>query len=163
MTAPRILVEDRALDSYYNILFSLALFWRVHGVWPQHLTVVSHAFKRRRLVDLHCAAIGLPLHNVRFLGTDPDGLPPPNTNTELPQMHPFWRSVVEAEEQWSADPHGAGEPLAAKRRERNVWAADQRLFADEEEGERSRVRTRVLDDGTQVLDGAGLRPWQARS
>lgn len=160
----RILVDDRALDSYYNILSSLVLFWRVHRVWPEQLTIVSHGFKRKRLVDLHCAAIGFPLHKVRFLGTDPEGLPSKFKSSAHVQpaaeVHPFWRSVVEAEEQWRADPHGVGEILAAKRRERNVWAVDQRLFADGEEGERRRVRTRFLDDGTETLHGIGPRPWQ---
>ncbi|CAI4215345.1 unnamed protein product [Parascedosporium putredinis] len=44
--AHRVLVEERALDSYYNVLFSLVQFWRLHSRrWPARLTVVSHAFK----------------------------------------------------------------------------------------------------------------------
>ncbi|KAJ4390428.1 hypothetical protein N0V85_007233, partial [Neurospora sp. IMI 360204] len=58
-SANRIFLEERALDSYYNILFSLIHYWRVHPqhAWPERITLVSHAFKRNRLVDGHCAAI----------------------------------------------------------------------------------------------------------
>ncbi|KAL1840226.1 hypothetical protein VTJ49DRAFT_709 [Mycothermus thermophilus] len=61
----RILLEERALDSYANILLSLITFWRHHSCWPMRLTIVSHGFKRVRLVDGHCAAIGFPLERVR--------------------------------------------------------------------------------------------------
>src|SRR5437762_1472400 len=42
-TADRILIEDRALDSFHNVIFSLALFWRREGAWPERVTIVSHA------------------------------------------------------------------------------------------------------------------------
>jgi hypothetical protein len=51
--------------------------------------------------------------------------------------------------------------LAAKRKERNVWAVDQKLFADDGERERSQVQTVFLEDGTETLYGMGPRPWQA--
>ncbi|KAK8124718.1 uncharacterized protein PG998_000477 [Apiospora kogelbergensis] len=54
--ADRIVCEPRALDSYYNVLFSLVLFWQTHGAWPEKVTIVSHAFKRARLAAMRGVA-----------------------------------------------------------------------------------------------------------
>ncbi|KAK0752421.1 Mur ligase [Schizothecium vesticola] len=91
---PRILLEERALDSYHNILFSTLLFWRHHGVWPARLTLVSHGFKRTRLVAGHCAAIGFPLERVTFVGISPPGTDEGAEGVQL------------ALGQWEEDPHG---------------------------------------------------------
>lgn len=151
---PRIHVEERALDSYQNILFSIIHFWRscspAHTHWPGRLTVVSHVFKRRRLVEAHCAAIGFPLDRVRFLGTNPPGVP----------------EVLGAEEraveEWMADPQGQSDGLRGKRWKRNPWAVTQTLFLGEAEREKSEVETRLIDAGNgeeETLVDGGLRPW----
>ena len=61
--------------------------------------------------------------------------------------------------QWADDPHGVGEDLAGKRRARNCWNVDQRLFLSVEERMRSGVSVRELDDGSEALDGDVIRPW----
>lgn len=154
-THPRIQVEERALDSYQNILFSLIHFWRsgspAHTRWPDRLTIVSHAFKRRRLVEAHCAAIGFPLDRVKFLGLNPPGVP----------------EVVGAEEraveEWMRDPQGQSDGLRGKRLKRNPWGVAQTLFLGDEERKKSDMETRLVDagDGAQeeVLVDGGLRPW----
>ena len=63
------------MDSYQNILFSIIQFWRSTSRWPNSLTIVSHAFKRRRLVEAHCSAIAFPLEKVQFIGINPPGIP----------------------------------------------------------------------------------------
>ncbi|KAK4142161.1 Mur ligase [Dichotomopilus funicola] len=151
-TTNRILLEERALDSYHNILFSLLLFWHHHSHWPRHLTLVSHAFKRDRLVEGHCAAIGFPLDRVRFVGINP------------PVKEVKKQAVLGAQlalGQWEADPHGVGLELSGKRKGRNVWGVDQRLFGgrSEEERERSGVVVRVLGEGEDGLEPGGVRPW----
>lgn len=153
---PRILCEERALDSYQNILFSMATFWRCAAAaprrrWPSRLTVVSHAFKRRRLVEAHCAAVGFPPAHVRFVGINPPGVP----------------EVLGAEEraveEWVRDPHGRSEGLRAKRAGRNPWAVVQTLFLDERERKESGVETELLDGGKEeVLVDGGSRPWGRR-
>lgn len=165
-----MLLEERALDSYYNILFSIMLFWRVHHVWPQHLTLVSHAFKRARLVDAHCAAIAFPLDRVRFMGIDPPGIGSSGTPSKegggfalggqvSGEKAEAMRGVSEAVDHWTEDPHGVGEVLAGKRRKRNPWKVDQRLFLSDDERLRSKVKTRLLDDGGQALAEGGTMPW----
>ncbi|KAK3373381.1 hypothetical protein B0T24DRAFT_258715 [Lasiosphaeria ovina] len=168
----RILLEERALDSYYNILFSVAEFWRAHATWPERLTIVSHAFKRARLVDAHCAAIGfLPLDRVGFVGINPPGVGESRLRESTGVSGDGGGAHVSREKaeamqgvqlvvgQWADDPHGVGEALAGKRRARNCWAVDQRLFFSEEERVRSGVGTRVLGDGSEALDDNGVRPW----
>lgn len=174
----RIYLEERALDSYYNIHFSLIHYWRVvspqhpetGGAWPERITIVSHAFKRNRLVDGHCAAIyGLDPSSpelkgrVRFVGINPPGV---NGVGDVVvegdgKKKEAMQGVQLALGQWAEDPHGVGEELAGKRRARNCWGVDQRLFFSEEERRRSGVETRVLEDGSEVLvdDGGKPRPW----
>ena len=147
----RIMVEERALDSYYNILFSMVEFWRGWGVWPNIITIVSHGFKRDRMVEGHCAAIGFPGERVRFVGINPPGL-------EGEEKAGVMGGVQLAMGQWEGDPHGVGEELAGKRRGRNCWGVGQRLFLGEEERARARVLTRILEDGGEVLVD-GVRPW----
>ncbi|RKU44373.1 hypothetical protein DL546_002845 [Coniochaeta pulveracea] len=169
--AGRILVEERALDSYYNILFSLVLFWRTHAVWPEHVTIVSHAFKKARLVDGHCAAIGFPLDRVDFIGINPPGIeetPAPdqggNGGLALSEHAASVKAAVmtgvsQTLDDWVKDPHGVGEVLAGKRRKRNPWSIDQRLFVNDNERRQSGVQTRILDDGTEALADGKVQPW----
>lgn len=152
---PRIELEERALDSYQNILFSLVQFWRrtpSYDYWPTRLTIVSHAFKRRRLVSAHCGALGLRADEVTFVGINPPGVPEVVASEE---------AAVEA---WLRDPQGQSPGLRGKRRGRNPWKVRQTLFLDEEERARSGVRTRLVenDDGVSeeiLVDGDGARPW----
>lgn len=44
----RAVTEEYALDSYENLLFSMARFREVTGHWPEHVTVVGYGMKQRR-------------------------------------------------------------------------------------------------------------------
>ncbi|KAK3946048.1 FolC bifunctional protein [Diplogelasinospora grovesii] len=152
----RLVLEERALDSYYNILFSLVEFWRfTGGIWPERITIVSHAFKRTRLVDAHCSAIGFPLEGIDFVGINPPGMDAGSGDVKEDAM----RGVQLAVGQWAEDPHGVGEALASKRAQRNCWNVDQHLFLHKQERLRSGVQTRMLEDGTEALVDGGVRPW----
>ncbi|KAK3308948.1 Mur ligase [Chaetomium strumarium] len=165
LSTSRILLEERALDSYYNILFSLISFWRHHAAWPDRLTIVSHGFKRNRLVDGHCAAIGFPLDRVEFVGFNPpgvDGMGGLAEGGRPGEKAEAMRGVQLAMGQWAEDPHGVGDELAGKRRARNCWGVQQRLFGDEAERLKSGVDARVLEDGSEALVEGGRRPWAAK-
>ena len=173
-SSSRILLEERALDSYYNILFSLVLFWRKHHAWPRCLTIVSHAFKRRRIVDGHCAALGFPSPRINFVGINPPGIDSPETpaaerndshgvsfgeQVSREKMEAMSAGVAQVADDWTQDPHGSGVVLARKRKERNPWNVGQKLFSGEEERMRSGVRTQILEDGTEVLAQDLQAPW----
>ncbi|RYP49059.1 hypothetical protein DL768_005149 [Monosporascus sp. mg162] len=152
-SSPKVVCEGRALDSYSNVLLSLIQFWQDHGnVWPEHITIVSHAFKRERLVDCHCGAIGFPLDRVNFVGIDPPGMAD-GTNEAAS------KGVVEAVTQWLEDPHGKGNVLAGKRKKRNPWGVSQLLFSTEEGRKRSGVRSEIREDGQEYLSEGSPQPW----
>jgi hypothetical protein len=67
----RIVLEEQALDSFGNLVFSIVRFWTFTGCWPQMITIISHEFKRERFLDLHVAAIRWPRERVEFVGIDP--------------------------------------------------------------------------------------------
>lgn len=72
----RALLEDRARDSFENLLFSICRFRQFAGVYPQKITIVSYNFKRERFVSAHAAALGFSADQVAFIGTpalDPQG------------------------------------------------------------------------------------------
>ncbi|CAH0002995.1 unnamed protein product [Clonostachys byssicola] len=124
----QIILEERALDSYHNVLFSLTLFFSRFGAWPRHMTIVSHAFKRPRLIDGHCVAIGWPLERASFVGIDPPGLAGKEGAVE---------GAARAIGEWMDDPHGRGASLKGKRSKRNPWGVGQGMF---EKGVEASVR-----------------------
>lgn len=144
-----ILLEERALDSYHNVLFSLTLFHTRFGYWPQKVTIISHAFKKPRVVDGHCVAIGVPLERVSFVGIDPPS---------LKEKEGAMVGVTEAVGDWEDDPHGRGDKLASKRARRNVWGTWQGVF---EEGiyESRKGGLRTIGHGKMESLADGERPW----
>ena len=127
-------------------------------------------------MDGHCAAIfGLDPSSpvlkdrVKFVGINPPGVDgaggivekdDDRESNEKEEKKEAMQGVQLALGQWAEDPHGVGEELAGKRRARNCWGVDQRLFFSEEERRRSGVEKRVLEDGSEVLvDGEKPRPW----
>lgn len=114
----------------------------------------------------HCAAIGFPLERVRFVGIDPPGVGGGMGDLgglgSQEKAQATMRGTQLALGQWAEDPHGLGEDLAGKRRGRNCWGVQQRLFLDEEERERSGVDVRVLEDGSETLAEGGQRPWSGK-
>jgi hypothetical protein len=148
----KILIENRALDSYHNVLFSLTLFYSRFGAWPLSLTIVSHNFKRPRFIDGHCAAIGFPLERTRFVGIDPPGMV--NGENEAAM-----KGVGQAVDEWTADPHGRGEKLAGKRAKRNPWAVWQGVFEKEtDESSKGGLVTKGQGEMETLVDDAP-RPW----
>ncbi|KAI8633590.1 FolC bifunctional protein [Xylariaceae sp. FL1651] len=152
----RIFSEERALDSYSNVLFSLVQFWCSFGVWPKKITIVSHAFKRERLVDCHCGAIRFPLEHIEFVGIDPPGMADGSNEAAN-------KGVTEAIVQWKEDPHGRGDILASKRLQRNPWGVSQSLFSNEEIRARSGVRSCLFEDNQEYLIAGVPQPCIKRT
>lgn len=140
------LAETHATDSYQNVLFSLLRFRLKTGVYPRHITVVTHEFKRRRFLECHFPAIGfLPttsspssaaasIANASSTCSDNDkvniiGINPPEEVTSL-------ESLIAGEEKsgiglWRNDLYGIGPQLLTKRRRRG-WTedADRNVFVN---------------------------------
>lgn len=77
----RMTTENYALDSFQNLLFSIARFYEFTGTYPQKITVVSYEFKKNRFVDLHTHAIRWPSNKLmpggsyrfNYVGIDDEG------------------------------------------------------------------------------------------
>lgn len=70
---PRATTEDYALDSYQNLLFSIARFREVSGTFPRRITIIGFDMKRRRFEDLHRNAIRWPRDRFGYVGVDLEG------------------------------------------------------------------------------------------
>ena len=108
----RYALENHATDSYQNLLFSILRFRQVTGRYPEQVTVITHAFKQNRFLDLHATAIKWPAHRIRVLG-----LNPPFTSEELRETTEG--ELERAHKLFVQDPHGLRSPLADKRAARN--------------------------------------------
>lgn len=107
----RAVSEEYALDSYLNLLFSVARFKEVTGRYPSRVTVVGYGMKRRRFTDLHRAAIGLPLDTWNYIGINDEGDTTAQYAGELKYGYtPFLSS-----------PSGCHPPLSIKRVNRNPF------------------------------------------
>lgn len=68
----RLTTEDHALDSFQNLLYSIARFKEYTGHYPERISVVGYEFKRRRFEALHRAAIRWSESKFDYYGIDPD-------------------------------------------------------------------------------------------
>ncbi|KAL4420761.1 hypothetical protein ABPG75_010417 [Micractinium tetrahymenae] len=106
----RAFTEDKARDSFENLLFGLCRFYELTGRYPEFIVVVGYEFKQRRFLDLHRAALRLPTDAFRYEGT-------PALNTAAIQGEEATAAAFEA------DPYGCHGQLAAKRAQRDPFAA----------------------------------------
>ncbi|KII92000.1 hypothetical protein PLICRDRAFT_36770 [Plicaturopsis crispa FD-325 SS-3] len=106
----RATTEEHALDSYQNLLFSIARFHEYTGRYPTSITVVGYEMKRRRFTELHRAALRWPLARFRYIGVDPLG-----TEAQDGELQNGYKP-------YTADLYGCHSYLLAKRRSRNPFA-----------------------------------------
>ncbi len=143
--------EPNATDSYQNLLFSILHFHTLTNHYPTHITIISHAFKRPRFLDLHIPAIRWPSERVTYVGIDP----PENVTSR--------ESLERGERErgygvWKRDLYGVGEVLGGKRRQRGWREGEpEGLGEGVEEGVRGLLGWR---GGASGVEGFGVRlPW----
>ncbi|KAF8348176.1 hypothetical protein F5887DRAFT_1254581 [Amanita rubescens] len=107
----RATTENFALDSYQNLLFSIARFHEFTGHFPRNITVVGYEFKQKRFVDLHRAAIRWPLHRFQYVGVDAD-----DEESQSAQQG----EIENGYNPYSRDLYGCHSFLASKRQQRNT-------------------------------------------
>jgi len=160
----RILLEEQALDSFSNLLFSMLKFWKAMGGWPRKLTIISHAFKQDRFLKLHVPPLGLSGNEVAFLGIDPDYMREGSHNYDVARAEEVRRGERNRGfGQWEKDPLGSGLDLSGKRAQRNPWGASQIWFQRREERESSGVKSmhRVGDKGIEEeFLTTERQPWE---
>lgn len=114
-----IVCEEWATDSYQNLLFSVLKFRQHHRRYPRNVTVITHAFKAPRFLDLHAPAIKWPADRIRV-----QGMNPPFTAAELAETEAGERERGYA--LFVNDPYGVMSPLADKRQQRR-WEEELAL------------------------------------
>ena len=151
-SAHPIALEPHATDSFQNLLFSLLAFVALTGHPPTQITIVSHAFKQKRFLDLHCRALRWPRERVEYVGIDP----PMEGDEE--KKRGVERGEEKARAEWERDCWGWGDGLRRKRDKRGwrweekdgVWDAGWMLDLVEWEG------------GKERCEGfPGRLPWDA--
>ena len=137
----RITLEEKALDSFSNIINSVISFWRMTSCWPEKISIISHAFKESRFLLHHCPTLQLPSSMITYIGIDPDYMNPSSVDHDARRTEEVrkWEDG-RGLRAWKSDEWGRGVILRTKRAERNHWAVEQVLFVDEEERARSRLR-----------------------
>ncbi|MBW0565217.1 hypothetical protein O181_104932, partial [Austropuccinia psidii MF-1] len=63
--------EDYALDSWTNLIYSIARFNEYTGQYPQKITIVGHAVKASRFINIHRKALRWPKEKFNYIGLDP--------------------------------------------------------------------------------------------
>ena len=108
--------EDYATDSFQNLLFSILRFRQVTGRYPTSVTVITHAFKQSRFLDLHAPAIKWPSHRIRVQGVNPPFTRTENNQAEAGEVH-------RARKLFENDPYGVGPELSSKQLDRGFSPA----------------------------------------
>jgi hypothetical protein len=103
-----VLTEAFARDSFENLLFSICTFKAHTGRYPARVDVVGYAFKEKRYVSQHAAAIRY--RPVTYVGLDKE-LSPEHAALEEASTIP----------QFAKDPYGCRPPLSTKRASRNPF------------------------------------------
>ncbi|KIO18967.1 hypothetical protein M407DRAFT_224281 [Tulasnella calospora MUT 4182] len=103
--------ENFALDSFQNLLFSLARFHEVTGSYPTNITVVGFGMKKPRFQELHRKAIRWPEERFQYIGIDVEG----DTSLAYAGESEFGYGP------YSKDLYGCHDNLLAKRRRRNPF------------------------------------------
>jgi hypothetical protein len=117
LKSTRFVVETRATDSYQNLLFSVVRFQQLTGSYPTKITVITHAFKERRFLELHAPAIKYPLGALRL-----SGINPPMTLAELEDVQ--HGEMLRGYSMFSEDLYGVRNPLHSKRIARG-WSPER--------------------------------------
>jgi hypothetical protein len=159
----RVMLEEQALDSFANLVFGVLLFWKKTGSWPETISIVSHAFKEARFMELHVPAMKWQRERVRFVGVDPEYMVERSPEFDAERMESV--RVGERErgfKEWESDPTGKGERLSGKRKGRNPWGVSQLILGGEEERKKSGVKSEILRKeqvvGEMLVEGR--QPWE---
>ncbi|KAH7912264.1 hypothetical protein BJ138DRAFT_808448 [Hygrophoropsis aurantiaca] len=149
----RATTENYALDSYQNILFSIARFHEFTGRYPDQITVVGYEMKRRRFMDLHRRALRFPEHRFHYVGIDPVG----EENSAAAEEGEFKNGFTP----YSVDSYGCHDYLLSKRRQRNIFARFHPYYTSSPElrGLLNWCPSAVIgvDDATTIYKGP--LPW----
>ncbi|KZT10585.1 uncharacterized protein LAESUDRAFT_339231 [Laetiporus sulphureus 93-53] len=108
----RATTEQYALDSFQNLLFSIARFHEYTGRYPEKITVVGHEIKRQRFFELHRAAMRWSRSRFHYVGIDAEG---------EEGLKAYEGEKLNGYLPYSVDIYGCHDFLLSKRRSRNPF------------------------------------------
>ena len=122
--ADLVVLDERARDSYENLLFGCAAAFAKSQVVPERVAMISFAFKRRRF-EYHAAAIGLMPERLRSGAAGPTPTPVFDFIGEgdPPDLKGALAGEAAALNLFLLDPHGLSAECRAKRAGRNPTGA----------------------------------------
>ncbi|GAA6016270.1 hypothetical protein JCM11491_006798 [Sporobolomyces phaffii] len=107
----RVATEDHAMDSYQNLIFSIARFKEFTGHYPSYITIIGYGMKAARFTSLHRRALRWPTTAFTYIGIDNEGETSQDYAGELENgFKPF-----------DVDLYGCHDFLAGKRKTRNPY------------------------------------------
>ncbi|KAL3238171.1 uncharacterized protein RNJ42_00504 [Nakaseomyces bracarensis] len=116
---PNITLEEYALDSFDNLLYSLGQFYKINGVYPYRMVIVGFGFKKARYINLHARAIDY--RNINYVSIEPS--PENYSETKLNEYFDTL-STLENKNAYALflnDFYGHRSPLADKKQQRNPY------------------------------------------
>ncbi|KAG7449592.1 uncharacterized protein BT62DRAFT_962968 [Guyanagaster necrorhizus] len=111
---PRATTENYALDSFQNLLFSIARFHEYSGHYPDQITVVGYEMKRACFTDLHRIAVRWPKEKFHYIGIDPKAEDASALARQGEQQNGYLP--------YSKDLYGCHSELLEKRKSRNPFS-----------------------------------------
>ncbi|TFK53893.1 hypothetical protein OE88DRAFT_1675182 [Heliocybe sulcata] len=108
----RATTENYALDSYQNLLYSIARFHEYVGRYPNYISVVGYEMKRERFEDVHRKALRWPPERFQYIGIDMEG------HSGIAMQGELTNALIP----YRKDLYGCHPPLSTKRRNRNPFA-----------------------------------------
>ncbi|OSX66272.1 hypothetical protein POSPLADRAFT_1177689 [Postia placenta MAD-698-R-SB12] len=146
----RATTEDHALDSFQNLLFSIARFHEYTGHYPERITVVGYEMKRQRFTELHRAALRWPRDRFHYIGIDAAG-------EELAKAQEGER--LNGYLPYTLDVYGCHDLLLSKRRARNPFTRYHSYYTSAPELVPLFEWCPGSADGGQTMMFKGPLPW----
>lgn len=131
-----VYLEEFSRDSYENVLFSLAKFYKLFKKYPEVITIVGFEYEEPRFVDLHLKTLGYTGENAEYIGIGPD-FPErsqyESVNDYNIRKDEFFKDLEESEKKYVYDlyienPFGSiGSKLHQKKISRDPWKKSDKI------------------------------------
>ncbi|GME68044.1 unnamed protein product [[Candida] boidinii] len=103
----KLLLEDRARDSYENVVFSLIKFRELIDKYPKKIVIVGLEFKRFRFIEQHLKVLQFPVTDIEYIGIGPE-YPENIENLPLEKYQErkdfYFKDLEESEEKFARSP-----------------------------------------------------------
>jgi hypothetical protein len=121
----RVTTEDYAMDSFQNLLFSIARFKEFTSHYPSYITVIGYGMKSSRFTSLHRKALRWPITAFNYIGIDNDnggvGAGVGGNETQTLMMKDYEGENLNGFKPFEKDLYGCHDFLKEKRKTRNPY------------------------------------------